>query len=267
VFDVEAVDNHIWDLAVQHVCTGQLFHRYIDPQLSEYPTPPHPDLFHVTDAFLQKHGAQPFSVVVHELIEWMGTIPATHYVLISHGCFVLDKRIMETEFGRLNMVVPTQWFFFDTLPFFRLKFRKQPSYSLGELYKAYFQEPIIGAHFATTDTLALRRLLLTCFTAPVLPYQLSTQLHGCYYPAFYTPLQSVRYIGTYNEQLLVMGGLQCVEDLFMLLRQQCRMCREQLQNILTVRYHLRNSDSLKISTSVLHMLIRTTGKTNRPTIQ
>lgn len=267
VFDMEAVcsdrTHHIWDLAIQHVCTGQTFHRFIDPQLETYPQPPNPALFHVTSTFLKEQQAQPFSVVVRELIHWVQTFHGTHFVFMSHGCFVLDKPLLELEFGRLNMVIPTTWYFFDTLPFLRNKYKKQPSYALGRLYNVMFGKKIEHAHWAMADTLALRKMILHCFQMPVLPYHLATQIHGCYYPAFYTPLQCVRYIGTYNEQLLVLGGVQCVEDLYMLLRQQCRMNVDRLQEHLRTTFNVRASDALKISNSILTMLLQPDGKTNR----
>jgi hypothetical protein len=176
---------------------------------------------------------------------------------------MLDKPLIEMEFGRQGMVVPHNWYFYDTLPFFRSQFKKQPSYALGTLYTMLFQKSITNAHFAISDTVALRQMLLACFNLPVvLPFHLSTRLFGCYYPAFYTPLQRVRFIGTYNENLLVMGGVQCVEDLYMMLRQKCRMNVEALKTLLTTTYHVRESDALKISQSILIMLLQTSLKTN-----
>ena len=266
VFDVEAVGTppRIWDIAIQNLCTGQLFHQFVDPQLDEYPPPPHQDLFHVTNTYLSENNAQPFRLVVTKLLQWVHSLHATHYVFMSHGCFVLDKQLIEAEFGREHLVVPSNWYFYDTLPFFRLQYKKQPSYALGQLYTMLFNEPIHNAHFALADTLALRRMLLACMNLPlVLPFHLSTRLVGCYYPAFYTPLQCVRFIGTYNETLLVMGGIQCVEDLYMLLRQQCRMNVDDLKNTLTTNYHIRDSDALKISQSILTMFLRPSEKTYR----
>ena len=267
VFDVEAVGTnelHIWDLAIQNLCTGQMFHRYIDPCLDDYPLPPHEDLFHVTAEFLSQKGAVPFAQAVQDVLKWVHSIAATHYVFMSHGCFVLDKPLIETEFGRQGLIVPPNWYFYDTLPFFRSRFKKQPSYALNKLYTMLFKESIVKAHFAISDTVALRRMLLTCFNLPVvLPFHLATRLYGCYYPAFYTPLQRVRFIGTYNENLLVMGGIQCVEDLYMMLRQKCRMNIEALKTLLTTNYHVRDSDALKISQSILTMLLQSSNKTNR----
>ena len=266
VFDVEAVGTppRIWDLAVQNMCTGQYFHEYVDPQLDDYPPPPSKDLFHVTNTFLSKQKAQPFSTVLTRLLKWVHSVNATHYVFMSHGCFVLDKQLIEAEFGRQQVVVPSTWYFYDTLPYFRSQYKKQRSYALNQLYTMLFHEPIVNAHFELADTLALRRMLLVTLNLPlVLPFHLSTRLFGCYYPAFYTPLQCVRFIGTYNENLLVMGGVQCVEDLFMLLRQQCRMNVAELKHTLTTNYHVRDSDALKISQSLLTRLLRLSEKTNR----
>jgi hypothetical protein len=172
-------------------------------------------------------------------------------VFISHGNYVLDKPLLECEFGRQGIVVPSNWFFYDTLSWFRTVFKKQPSYSLKNLYEYVFSERIPNQHFALPDTKALYRLLShTLNQSPI-----HTSLHGVYYPAYYTPLQRVKFLGNYNERLLVNGGIQCVEDLHMLLLHKCRLNVDFLEIILREKYHLSQDSAEKIASSVLHLLL------------
>ena len=84
---------------------------------------------------------------------------------------------------------------------------------------------------------------------------LHTGLHGVYYPAYYTPLQRVKFLGNYNERLLVHGGIQCVEDLHMLLLHKCRLNVNRLQHILRKQYLLNQDSATKIANSVLRLLL------------
>ena len=76
-----------------------------------------------------------------------------------------------------------------------------------------------------------------------------------YYPPYYTPLQRVKYLGNYNEMLLVQGGVQCVEDLHIILLQHCQIDLDNLRRVLMDRFFIRKDSAYKIANSVLHMLL------------
>jgi len=236
------------------------FHAFVDPQCKEYTKPTHPDLFHVTDSFLKKRKARPFKDVGCSFFQWIVTMAGQTtrpVVFISHGNFMLDKPLLEYEYGREGVVLPQNWFFYDTLAWFRTVLRKRPSYSMKNLYQDVFREPIVRQHFAMPDVKALQRLLLHtlgCAFPPDANY-LSRTLHGIFYPPYFTPLQRVKFLGNYNEMLLVQGGVQCVEDLHIILLHQCRLNVLSMQNLLMQRYHIKSDSAHKISNSVLHMLL------------
>ena len=261
VYDIEAIGDirvhstcHIWNLAALNHGTGATFHVFVDPQQETYDPPPHPDLFPVNNQFLQSQGAQPFAKHGPRFFTWceQQRINNGLVVLLSHGNFMLDKPLLEYEFGRLNSVLPPWLYFYDTLFWFRSVIKKQPSYSLKNLYKARFGLPLQQQHLAMPDVHALRTLL-----ASTLPHgvHLSSALRGSYYPAYYTPLQRIKYVGNYNELLLIQGGVQCVEDLHITFLHVCRLNARTMQRLLEQRYHLHKDSAQKITNSLLHMLL------------
>ena len=250
VYDLEAVGDarmpsqcRIWNIAAIRLSDGEKFNAFVDPQSEEeYPEPPHPDLFRVTKAFLREKNARPFREVGREFFEWANRGPV---VLISHGNFMLDKPLLEYEYGRQGIALPHAWAFFDTLPWFRATMRKEPSYSLKNLYRSAFLEDIPNQHFALPDAEALVRLLGVK----------GHELRGVVYPPYYTPLQRVKFIGPYNELVLVENGVQCVEDLHQILLQHCSLDLGAMIKTLENRFKINTNSAYKIANSVLHMLL------------
>jgi DNA polymerase III epsilon subunit-like protein len=265
VYDLEAVGDartpaqcKIWNLAAIHYVSGAEYSVFVDPQSKEdeYPMPPHPDLFRVTKAFLKNKKARPFKTIGSEFFNWVTAFHVSTeapVVLISHGNFMLDKPLLEYEFGRDGIALPHNWYFYDTLPWFRAQMRKEPSYSMKNLYKSVFMEAIPQQHFALPDAQALYRLLK--HTVSEDRTSLNRTLYGVYYPPYYTPLQRVKFLGTYNEMLLVQGGVQSVEDLHMILLQHCNLDLSLMQRVLMNRFYIKEDSAYKISNSVLHMLL------------
>ena len=256
VYDLEAVGDarfpsqcRIWNLAAVHLGSGKEFNVFVDPESKEeYPEPPHPDLYRVTKAFLRDRGARPFKEVGTEFFNWVESFGQSPTVLISHGNFMLDKPLLEYEYGRGGIALPHSWYFFDTLPWFRAVMRREPSYSMKNLYRSAFAEDIPDQHFALPDAKALVRLVKkTADTAH--------DLRGVLYPPYYTPLQRVKYLGSYNEKLLVQGGIQCVEDLHLILLQHCHLDLGEMKRALSERFHIRHDSAYKIANSILHMLL------------
>ena len=259
IYDIEAIGDvrkpslcRLWNIAAQNYRTGAIFHAFVDPNVRVIERPPHPDLFPLTRDFLESKEAKPWSHVGPLFLEWMGhqRVNGGPLVLVSHGNFMLDKPLLEVEYGRLNTVIPAWIYFYDTLFWFRMVLRKRSSYSLKNLYQETFGQPIANQHLAMPDVLALRQLLDTTILPQCLFY-----LRGSYYPAYYTPLQRIKYVGNYNELLLIQGGCQCVEDLHLLFLHQCRLNQTLMKTILDQRYHLQPDSAEKITHSLLQMLL------------
>ena len=264
VFDLEIVgpgmdnlkQNYIWDLAMLHVATRQLFQAKVDPELDTYPEPPHPDLFPVDKDYLCKANARPFAEVMPDLVAFVrghcarpnhALVPA---LLMSHGTFVLDKPVLEREFARQNKVVPSHWYFYDTLPFFRRAFRKKPSYALKSLYQSVFWRPPQAMHFASADVMTLLHLLL--YATQGNPRCLS----GAYCPAYLTPLQTLKYVGWQKERLLVdHGNVTCVEDLVVYLAKNCGLTAVAIGPFLRDNCAFEQASAVKVANSIEETLL------------
>jgi len=256
---LKAQDSYIWDIAVLHLATNATFCRKVDPGLKTYPPPPTSELFHVTEAYLKEQRAVPFGDVIAPLMAFLckytgGTKPT---VFISHGTFLLDKPVLELEFARHNTLIPNNLYFFDTLPYFRRVFRRQPSYSLKSLYKSVFPtRPFVWHHFAVSDVLYLRGLLF---------HACGGNLHtieGCMCPAYLTPLQTVKFIGHQKERLLFNSGISCVEELVLICTKKCFMNENAMCNFLEEFCKIERASALKVARQVLFTVIKQCVRTN-----
>lgn len=266
VFDLEVVgpgdrpkECFIWDLAVLHIGTRHLFQAKIDPQLDEYPTPPHPDLFPVTKDYLCKANARPFAGVMPDLVAFVEkhcrqpNRPLLPAVLMSHGTFMLDKPVLEREFARQESVVPPHWYFYDTLPYFRRVFRKQPSYALKNLYQSVFWRPPRGMHFASADVMTLLHLVLYATQGD------TRRLDGAYCPPYLTPLQTIKYVGWQKEQLLLHhANVTCVEDLVVCLAKHCGLTAAATTTFLKETCAFEAPAAVKVAQSIEEMLLKGT---------
>lgn len=270
-FDIETVgppENpaacFIWDLCITHLCSRHVLQYKIDPQLDAYPAPPHKDLFRVTAGYLQNANAQPFAVVLPRIVAFVTehctrqasnqhnktptVVPA---LFVSHGGFCLDKPVLEREFARQNCVIPAKWYFYDTLPFFRRQYRRLPSYALNCLYQSVFWVPPAASHFAAADVLTLVHLLLHATGGN------TTLLTGAYCPAYLTPLQTVKYIGSHKELLLVQhASVTSVEDLICLLAKQCGLEKNAIALFLHESCKFERASAIKVAQSVTNLLLK-----------
>ena len=260
-YDLEACGNirdirnaRIWDIAAINMGSGEVFSSLVNPwpkgesDEKDYPPVKHPGAVELdTKMFVN---SKDFKTVGCQFYNWLLKQQMVNHaiVFISHGNYVLDKPLLEKEFGSIGILCPPNWYFYDTLPLFRVLMKKQSSYSLKHLYETLFKTPISGHHRSLPDAQALHRLLQ--FFNP-----LNNLLYGAYYPPYFTPLQRVKYLGNHNEKLLITGGIQCVEDLHSLLMHECRLSVNTLQLLLTKRFNLTKDSSLKISNSLIHLLL------------
>ena len=242
----------VYDVSVRNMTTGAHFTTYVDPQWDTYPTPSDPALFPVTAAFLRRHEAQPFAAVVDALVAFAGTNRPVAWV--AHGCFVLDKRVLEAEFARLGRAMPGTWYFYDTLPLFRRRWKGEKTYRLGALFTGRMGHPPHQTHRAADDTATLATLVYHATHGGSV-----AALTGGFYPPLLTPLQTVKYIGSQAERLLYAAGYTCVEDLFMTLTKPCRLHVDRMAAWLdTTVPGLTRGRARRIARSVLKALLRRT---------
>jgi len=79
--------------------------------------------------------------------------------LIAHNGSRYDSRILFFENQRHRLEMPRNCYSLDSLSLFKQMYPKLPSYGLGAVYKAVFDEQIKDAHTAVGDCTAIRELL------------------------------------------------------------------------------------------------------------
>tara|TARA_B110000285_G_scaffold186042_1_gene211221 strand:- start:3255 stop:4142 length:888 start_codon:yes stop_codon:yes gene_type:complete len=219
IFDLEFIGDvnnlqtcYIWEIAVYSVSRNSWFSKVVDPDknMETFPKPPIPEIPHLKRAFLEQEGAITWNQVFPQLCEWVsqelqpGTIP----VFISHNTFRADKPIIELECERYKLRLPSNWYFFDSLHYSRDTIKNSGNYSLSGLHQNIFKESIQNVHRARSDVAACVRILLFLTKT-------SWDLQGPIYPAYFTSLRSIRWVGRKTEHLLASIGIDSAEALFM----------------------------------------------------
>jgi len=246
----------MWDICILHYRSKTTMQQYIDPGWSSYPAAPHPELQTVTKDLLTTKGAIPFKEFIPRLMSMLynHTHHASKVVLVSHGNYMLDKPLLEHEMSRCGELIPGNWYFFDTLPWFRSVYKHFSSYSLNNIYKSLFGVPISNRHSARSDTLALSRALQHSVGGSA---TLNGFLTGVLYTAYVTPLQRVRFIGSTVERKLIGCGVQCVEDLMHIFIRTCHIVPACMSTYLTTVVGIDVDSANKITASIVTLRLRT----------
>jgi len=123
---------------------------------------------------------------------------------VAHNCFKADKPMLEIDTKRHGIIMPYNWYFFDSLIFCRKNIPKLSSYTLGDIHETLFQEPIKNVHEALPDAVALRNILL----------QINGYgLIGSIYPSYATSLQAIKWLGPSCEQQMFQHSVLSLEQL------------------------------------------------------
>ena len=96
--------------------------------------------------------------MLNAFLEWL----PTSSVLCAHNAKSFDVRVIVQALKRCSLLDAAQEKiagFVDTLPLLREKRPTATSHTLGALHQCLFDEPIAGAHDASGDVRALRRIL------------------------------------------------------------------------------------------------------------
>ena len=217
VFDLEYIgttsdlkDCHIWEIGVVHYLSGSTFSVTITPDISPIPPPFTNDFIQVTPSLLKERKAVSFNEAWSKLLHWISTIvPLNENILwVAHNAFKADKPMLEIDTKRHGIVIPYNWFFFDSLIYCRQSIPKMPSYTLSDLYRSIFRKNIPNNHSALPDAAALRDVLLSINTVVLV---------GPIYPAYATSLQSIKWLGPSSEKQFFMKNIKSLEQLMSLL--------------------------------------------------
>ena len=212
VYDLEFIGDvsnpvscKIWEMSFLCVNTGETCNCVIDPDPSVqyFPPPPTSELFHLTRQFLNKHCAVDFKTNWEKVTRWIWS-NASHLpiVLISHNNFLADKPVIEHHLKQYNCTIDKQWYFIDSLLFFRDHY-KTNDYSLKGLVRQLLHEEHINAHRAKQDTVKLNQCL----------HMFGWKLRGYAYTAFVSSMRRICGVGSKVEQALILSGFSCEEQI------------------------------------------------------
>ncbi len=213
IFDLEFIGTssdlnscYIWEIGAVHFYTGASFSVTIYPDIHPFPAPFSDNFIQVTSSLLKQRKAVSFHEGWTSLLHWVATIvgPNINILWIAHNAFKADKPMLEIDTKRHGIIIPYNWFFFDSLIYCRQSIPKLPSYTLSDLHANLFFKSIPDAHSALPDAIALRNILL---------FIDNKTLSGPIYPAYATSLQSIKWLGPSSEKHFFKNGIKSLEQL------------------------------------------------------
>ena len=200
----------IWEIAA--TCGDKEFYVLINPYLSKaHVDPPVDERYRMPtkDEFVQHNavsfveGIRLFAVFLQGLLK----SEDQYIVLCSHNGFRGDKLVLEHELITHNMfeeILQLPIYFFDTLYFIRQHLPNETSYNIPKLYKSLFKENIKNVHAASSDVVALKRIL----------QHINKPLEGPIFMLYLTPFSNINGIGTFLQNKFFLAGYTCIEHFF-----------------------------------------------------
>lgn len=213
VYDLEFIGDvkrpetcQIWDIAVHCVRTGETFRAVIDPDPSMmfFPPPPVPECMQLTRSFLIRHRAKPLYYILPKLFRWISNRTLNTSILISHNNFKSDKRVLEYECARHEILFPEHLLFFDSLLYFRDRYPKLGEYGLSHLLHVFSKRVGSISHRAYHDTMDLHGILNSVTHR-------YTYLSGEVLQPYSTSLRCVSGIGKAVQKRFYEAGLYTLE--------------------------------------------------------
>ena len=212
VYDLEFIGDvsnpstcKIWEMSFMCVDTGETCNCVIDPDpdVQLFPPPPIPELFHLTRPFLNQHCAVDFKTNWEKVTRWIwSNASRLPIVLISHNNVLADKPVLEHHLKVHNCIIDNQWYFFDSLLFFRDHY-KTNDYSLKGLVRRLLNENHVNAHRAKQDTVKLYQCL----------HAFGWNLRGYAYGPFVSSMRKMGGVGSKVEHALILSGFCCEEQI------------------------------------------------------
>lgn len=184
-FDTETTgtnphNDRIIEIAAYDASTGKSFERLINPGIS---IPAETIMIHqITDSMVKD--ASSFGEVAKEFLEFCHSDVA----LIGHNADGFDVPFLRAEFKRINMTMPEQWLFIDSLKWSRRYRKDLPRHSLQFLRQTYGISSN-QAHRALNDVMTLYEVF-TAMTDDLSCEQIASLLNKQSVPAVQKQLQA-----------------------------------------------------------------------------
>ena len=266
IFDLEYVGKSpnleqcfIWDIGITHLLSNASFQVSIFPDINPIPKPFSVEFLDVTHELLHQRNAVNFKEAWVQLSQFINTVKLIStgpIILMAHNCFKSDKTVLEIDCTRHSIKIPYSWYFFDTLIYCRKIVLKQPSYTLNDLHLLLFNSHIKDQHFAISDAIALKNILISLDIK---------FMEGPIYPAYHTSLQAVKWLGPSSERILFDHNIRSLEILInQLLLQYCdnqlnhyhMPLKQFIENYIIENYGIKKGNSVSISTSLIQNWIK-----------
>lgn len=163
--------------------------------------------------------------------------------------------MLEIDCKRHDVRMSYSWYFFDSLIYCRKQIVKQPSYTLNDIHKYIFNSPIPNHHYAMSDAVALKNVLVSLDL---------NQLEGPIYPSYHTSLQAVKWLGPSSERILFYHNVRSVETLVQkILLDYCDRqlnhihipLQQFLENYFVEHYQIKKGNAVSISNSLIQKWI------------
>lgn len=177
------------------------FARFVDPNMEDIPP-----MSSAVNHIFKEHvtGCKCFLDVFQELLSHFEIIKWKSVCMISHNGNFFDEPVLRRH---VNNKIPKNIHFFDSLPFMRINYPDLKSYTLTDLYIAFYGKAFDGSHRADADVDAL-----VCLYNDHIQPKLCD---GTAISAQKKDLKSIKYISYYRARVILetLHGVQTVDQL------------------------------------------------------
>ena len=147
--------------------TGQIYEEFVNPGFKGGVPLPSTSIHHITTEDVKY--APPIDLVLERMYKYFRFDKYDTVEMIAHNNQYFDELMLMKEYKTVNndSVMPGNVEFWDTLPWLRNYYPALESYSLGDIYKFFYNEEFDNAHRADADVKALCRI----YVDKILPYR------------------------------------------------------------------------------------------------
>lgn len=140
--------------------TGQIFNAFVNPGFEGGVPIPSTAIHNISTD--EVRGADPIDLVLEKMYRFFCFNKYTMVEMIAHNNMYFDELMLMKEYKTVenDRYLPDNVVFWDTLPWLRANYPNFKSYSLGDLFRTFYNRELDNAHRADADVLALRQIYI-----------------------------------------------------------------------------------------------------------
>ena len=159
-FDTEttALDTSkakVIEISLRDINGNNVLTKLVDPM----ETIENAHIHHITNELIAENNGETFDNIIPEMESWVNQIFGKDKIvyMLAHNNIYYDKMVLESEYARHGLKMPSNWLFIDSYQQIREILPKlgRGYYKLTSLYNECAKEPLENAHRAEADTYAL----------------------------------------------------------------------------------------------------------------